>query len=102
MPRKKVEKVVEPPVVEETETTTIDVFVDHQKEALNSAGKAITSLIPEGVKEHGSKAVEEMIEGYRGLFNDVMDDLLKRVRTTQEDVNELVNKIEGKEDKEPV
>ncbi len=98
MARKKtVEEMVEEPIVEDKEQTTFDVFVEHQKHALESAGKALTSLIPDGVKEHGRKAVEEMIEGYRVVFNTVMDDVLDRVHTTKEDVNQLVDKMEGKE-----
>jgi len=97
---KEVEAVVEEPIVDEKELSTINSFLEHQKQALDSAGKALDSLIPNEVKEHGSKAVEEMIEGYRGLFNDVMNQLVDRVKSTQDDVNGLVDKLEGKEEKE--
>jgi hypothetical protein len=95
MSRKKVEEkqLVEEPVLEEQEPTSLDVFVEHQKKAVSSARKALFSLIPKGVKDHGRNAVEEMLEGYRQLFNDVVDDVLERVKTTQEDVNELVDKV---------
>jgi hypothetical protein len=97
MSRKKIEdqKPVEEAVLEEQ--NSLDVFMEHQKKAAVSARKALFSLIPKGVKEHGQNAVEEMLEGYRELFNDVVDDVLERVKTTKGDVNELVDKLAKKE-----
>lgn len=103
MSRKKEKKeFIEEPVLEEEQPTSLDLFVEHQKNALTSARKALFSLIPKGVKEHGRNPVEEMLEGYRQLFNDVVDDVLDRVKTTQEDVNELVDKVGGKQEAEPM
>ena len=103
MSRKKIDtskKHVEEDVLEEQ--SSLDVFVEHQKKAADSARKALLSLIPKGVKEHGQAAVQEMLEGYRELFNDVIDDVLERVKTTKEDVNELVDKVGSKKEAEPV
>lgn len=78
--RKKADAVVEatPAVVEEKDTA-FDVFLDHEREALKSAGKAFESLIPSGIREHGEKALREMFEGYRVLFNSAIDDLIAQV-----------------------
>jgi hypothetical protein len=103
MSRKKIDttkKQIEEDVLEEQ--SSLDVFVEHQKKAADSARKAFLSLIPKGVKEHGKHAVQEMLEGYRELFNDVIDDVLDRVKTTKEDINELVDKVGSKQETEPV
>jgi hypothetical protein len=101
MSRKKIDdKKIEEAVLEEQ--TSLDVFMQHQKKAATSARKALISLIPKGVKEHGQNAVEEMLEGYRQLFNDVVDDVLERVKITKEDVNELVDKVGSKKEVEAI
>jgi len=67
---------------EETEVvekdTAFDVFLNHEREALKSAGKAFESLIPTGVRNHGETAIREMFEGYRVLFNSAIDDLISQ------------------------
>lgn len=82
----------EEPVVEEREETPFDVFLNHQRSAVTNAGKALQSLVPTGLRDHGSKAVEEMLEGYRVLFNSAIDDVLENVRTTKDRVNEATDK----------
>lgn len=96
--RKKTEETVQEVVEEivEKDPTAFDQFLDHQKQAINSAGKALTSLIPTGVRDHGRKAVEEMLEGYRVLFNSALDDMLSTVRSTQDEISEIVDKVEEK------
>lgn len=101
MTRKKAEEKILAEEAVKEETTSFDVFMDHQKNAVTEARKALMSLVPKGVKEHGQKAVEEVLEGYRQLFNDVVDDMLDRVKSTKEDVNELVDKV-AKKEAEPV
>jgi hypothetical protein len=83
-------------VAGEKQAKPFDQFVDHQKQAIDSAGKALHSLIPDGVRDHGRKAVEEMLEGYRVLFNAALDEMLSTVRSTQENFNEMVDKVEDK------
>ncbi|MCC6616252.1 MAG: hypothetical protein IT320_22460 [Anaerolineae bacterium] len=63
--------------VEEKVDTAFDLFVDHQRKAFTEVSKAFNAMLPEGVKEHGEKAVEEVIEGYRNLFNSALDDLIE-------------------------
>lgn len=58
----------------------LDEFIDHQKKALEEAGKALESLIPEGVRTHGKSAVEEMLSGYRSLFNSIVDEVEATVK----------------------
>ncbi len=78
--RQKKEKVVKPvetpavvPVVDEK---PFDSFIEHQKKAIEEAGKALVSLLPEDFKEHGQSAFKEVIEGYRKLFNAAIDELI--------------------------
>ncbi len=76
-------------VLEETEKeapvepTAFDQFVDHQKKAMEEFGKAFAALLPEGLREHGESAVKEMVEGYRGLFNSTLDDIIKRIERSK-------------------
>lgn len=67
-----------------------DSFIDHQKKAAEEAGKAIESMIPQAVREHGSAAIKEMIEGYRGLFNSIMDEVNSKV----DDVKQRISRKE--------
>lgn len=65
-----------------------DEFVDHQKKAITEATKAVESLIPEGFKKHGEKALKEMVEGYRALFNSAIDEIvaaIERVKIEEKD-----------------
>lgn len=79
---RKVDKPVEESVeavkaAEDKVDTAFDLFVDHQRKAFTEVSKAFNAMLPEGVKEHGEKAVEEVIEGYRNLFNSALDDLIE-------------------------
>jgi len=88
----------EAPLLEEEKKSPFAVFIDHQREAINNAGKAFESLLPEGVREHGGKAVEEMLEGYRGLFNDVLDNVIKTVDSTNKDLVDRLEKAKIEEE----
>jgi hypothetical protein len=61
------------------EQTPFAEFIEHEKKAVNEAGKALSSLLPEGLRKHGDTALKEMIEGYRRLFNSTLDDVVKRI-----------------------
>ncbi|MCA9905263.1 MAG: hypothetical protein KC547_15510 [Anaerolineae bacterium] len=63
--------------IEEKVDSAFDMFVEHQRKAFTEVSHAFNALLPEGVKEHGEKAVEEVIEGYRNLFNSALDDLIE-------------------------
>lgn len=65
---------------EMVEDTAFDAFIEHQKNALQAAGKAFQALIPEGVKKHGETAVKESLEGYRQLFNSALDEVVTLVQ----------------------
>lgn len=56
--------------------TPFDNFLDHQKKALNEAGRALESLIPVEFREHGRSAFKEVVEGYRSLFNSALDEIV--------------------------
>lgn len=63
-------------VQERLEDTPFDEFIEHQRKAATEAGKALESLIPAGFREHGETAVKEAVEGYRRLFNNVIDQVI--------------------------
>jgi len=67
------------------EASPFDEFVEHEKKAVNEFGKAFAAILPEGLREHGTAGVEEMVEGYRRLFNATLDDLIKRIEKTKLD-----------------
>ncbi|NWF71257.1 MAG: hypothetical protein HXY40_19420 [Chloroflexi bacterium] len=86
---------VEAEMMEEKEPTTFGLFVDHQKKAIEEAGKAVSALIPESAKEHGEKALKEMMEGYRKLINNALDEVIKAVEKAkvEEKVVEVVERV---------
>lgn len=74
------EPVLEVPGMEEVgEATPFEEFVEHQKKAATEAGKALSSLLPQGLREHGETALKEMVEGYRSLFNSTLDEVVKAI-----------------------
>lgn len=62
-----------------------DSFVDHQKKAVEEATKAFEALIPPTFKEHGSAAIKEMIEGFRVLFNSMIDNIKEELDKQEAD-----------------
>lgn len=67
------------------ETTPLEVFIDHQRKAATEAGKALEGLIPTAIREHGSSAFKEMVEGYRQLFNAAMDQVIDNIERIKVD-----------------
>jgi hypothetical protein len=57
----------------------VDDFIEHQKRALEEAGKALEALVPPEFREHGKAAVNESIEGFRVLLNSMLDDFKSEV-----------------------
>jgi hypothetical protein len=79
-PVKEVEAVAEK--VEETVEgvpAVFDEFLRHQRRALDETGEAFQALLPQEVKEHTRVAYKEAVEGYRGLFNSVLDEVIERI-----------------------
>lgn len=64
---------------DETNPTALDVFFEHQRKAAEQAGKALESLIPAALREHSTAAFKEMVEGYRQLFNGVIDGVVDNI-----------------------
>jgi len=59
--------------------SAFEQFLEHQRNAVKEVGRALEAMIPDGVREHGSSAYKETIEGYRGLFNAVIDEVNTKV-----------------------
>jgi hypothetical protein len=72
----------------EKDPTLIREFFDHQRKAAESAGKALESIIPTGVRENGSTAFKEMVEGYRQLLNGMLDRVVDNVERFKVDKKE--------------
>ena len=95
MPRKTTDApVVEPEEVkEELEKVSekvenaFNMFVEHQRNAFNEVSRAFAGLLPEQTREHGEKAVREVIEGYRTLFNNALDELVKALEKARIEEN---------------
>lgn len=95
-----VEKVEAEVAEGEKAPTPFDKFLDHQKKAFVEAGKAFGTLLPEGLREHGEKALKEMVEGYRTLFNSTLDEVIKTIDRARMEVEKTVEK--AKIDENPV
>ncbi|MFN8373149.1 MAG: hypothetical protein U0694_09785 [Anaerolineae bacterium] len=98
---KKAAPVVEPVLdMEEKHDTPFTQFAEHQKKAISEAAKALVAMLPEGVREHGDKAMKEMVEGYRALFNSTLDEVVKTIEKAriEEKVVETVEKAKIRED----
>ncbi|MBE0690149.1 MAG: hypothetical protein IH587_08530 [Anaerolineae bacterium] len=71
---------------ENTEQTTKDVwdaftrFTEHQRNAIDEAGKAIDALFPPGFKEHGNEARREFVKGFKVLVDSAISELEKASR----------------------
>jgi fatty acid/phospholipid biosynthesis enzyme len=65
------------------EQTAFEIFLDHQRKAATQAGRALEGLIPTAMREHGSAAFKEMVEGYRQLFNATIDQVVDRIEKSK-------------------
>ena len=71
---------------ENTEQTANDVsdaftrFAEHQRNAIDEAGKAIDALFPPGFKEHGNEARREFVKGFKVLVDSAINELEKANR----------------------
>ncbi len=90
-PEKKVEEVVEAPNGKHVETP-FETFVDHQRKAITEAIKALESLLPTALREHGEAAIKEMMEGYRTLFNTAIDEIVDTIEKAKVGAEKHVDK----------
>ena len=77
----------------EERATAFDAFVEHQRNAISEAAKALVSLLPVAFKEHGEAAVREVVEGYRTLVNSTIDEIveaIEKVRVESDKAHEQV------------
>ena len=58
-------------------------FLEHQRKALEEAGKAVDSLLRPGFKEHSTEARKEAAKGWKVLMDAVIDEV-ERLRTQVE------------------
>jgi hypothetical protein len=74
--KQKVEETVEE-IFEEAGQSPLERFFYHQRRALEETGKALEALLPAGFREHGSKATEEFVKGFRILIDSTIDEMKK-------------------------
>lgn len=84
------------------EETPFDSFIEHQRKAITEAGKALAALLPEEFKDHGQAAFNEVIEGYRRLFNATIDEIIAamekaKLHPAETEENEAAEKPAEKE-----
>jgi hypothetical protein len=65
--------------VEAAVETPFDAFMEHQRVALRETSNALRALLPKEVQEHTRTAYKEAVEGYRGLFNSVIDEIVENI-----------------------
>ncbi len=75
--------------VSEKVENAFNLFVEHQRNAFTEVSRAFAALLPERTREHGEKAVREVIEGYRTLFNNALDDLIKTLEKARIEENPI-------------
>jgi len=65
-----------------------DQFMEHQRKAMDEATKAIETLLPPGFKEHSKAAIEELIEGFKVLFEGTLDGIKDEINKMGKDTDE--------------
>ena len=98
--KKKVEEVVEE-IFEETQQTPMERFFYHQRRALEETGKALEALLPAGFREHGQKATEEFIKGFRILIDSTIDDMKKISEREEEPAKPAAEKKDDDDEPKP-
>ncbi len=61
----------------ELEGSVFGQFLEHQKKSAEETTKALKALIPQGAKDHSANAYKEAMEGYRTLFNGLIDEVVE-------------------------
>lgn len=98
--KKKVEEAVEE-IFEETQQTPMERFFYHQRRALEETGKALEALLPVGFREHGQKATEEFIKGFRILIDSTIDEMKKVSEREEEPAKPAEDEKKDDNDNEP-
>jgi hypothetical protein len=58
---------------EQSSRSPLSAFMHHQQTALEEAGKAVASLLPDEFRQHTGKALEEGKAGLSALLDGVVD-----------------------------
>lgn len=98
--KKKVEETVEE-IFEETNQTPLERFFYHQRRALEETGKALEALLPVGFREHGSKATEEFVKGFRILVDATIDEMKKVSEREETEAEKAAQAKPEEDDNEP-
>ncbi|MGQ9889981.1 MAG: hypothetical protein ACUVSX_16065 [Aggregatilineales bacterium] len=73
---------------EEAMKRPFDKFVEHERQALREAGKAIEALLPEKFWTHGRRALEEFSSGVQVLADAVIAELEKVSKHIEKDAED--------------
>ena len=68
------------------QSTPLEQFVEHEKNAFIEAGRALASLVPSGLRKHGWNALEESARGIGVLAGAVKSSAEDVIRTTKEEI----------------
>jgi hypothetical protein len=71
-------------------------FVEHQRKALEEAGKAVESLLPPGFKEHSTEAGREVVKGWKVLMDAVIDEVERMRSQVERKVEDVEQSSTGK------
>lgn len=64
-----------------------DQFVEHQRKALDEAGKAIDALLPDSFKEHSKESRREFVKGMKVLVDAAITEMEKASREFDKNMN---------------
>lgn len=71
------------PEMEDKKANPLETFVEHQKKAFEEGAKAIEALLPEGFRDHGKKAGEEFVAGFKVLVDAAIAEMEKLAKSTE-------------------
>ncbi|MDX2139547.1 MAG: hypothetical protein SF123_15790 [Chloroflexota bacterium] len=72
-------------------------FAEHQRKAVEEAGKAIDALFPPGFKEHGTEARREFVKGFKVLVDTAISEMEKASREIEKARNQTPSDETGSE-----
>jgi hypothetical protein len=79
-----------------THRSPLSAFARHQLDALEEAGRAVASLLPDRFREHAGNALHESKQGWEALADgviDVVEDGLDRLRSTPKEAESSKDKV---------
>jgi hypothetical protein len=65
-----------------------DQFMEHQRKAIDEAGKAVDALLPPAFKEHSKAALDEAVKGFQALFEGTLDGIKEEFNKMGKDSDE--------------